>query len=106
MIDMKVSAPPSGTMLGDSGKEKYAYPEGLKLKLEGDTLTKLGLSPEALPTLGTKMPIRAVASVQEISKEQLADGTFETCIELQIEMMQFEGAEKSIAERMYGPANP
>jgi hypothetical protein len=105
MIDMKVSAPPSGSMLcGD--EEKHAYPEGLKLKLEGDVLAKLGLSPDALPDLGTKMPIRAVVSVQELSKEEMADGTFEVCLELQIEQMELgDQSEPSIAERMYGGKN-
>lgn len=101
MIDMKVTVPAQGTMLcGD--EKKYAYPEGLKIKLENDELQRLGINPDMLPTLGAKMRIAALASVQEVSKEQLADGTFEICLELQIEQMELGAEGPSIAERMYG----
>lgn len=100
MIDMKVSVPVQGTMLcGD--EKKYAYPEGLKIKLENDELQRLGINPDALPPLGTAMMVKAAARVQEVSKEQLADGTFEVCVSLQIEQMELGVEGPSIAERMY-----
>lgn len=64
-----------------AGLDAPLYPWGLTLRLDDETIKKLGI---AIPEGGAKMRIDAIASVSSVSSRQEVDG--ETCssIELQI----------------------
>lgn len=60
------------------------YPWGLQIRLEDEELTKLGID---TPAVGDEWHMVCTACVTAVSETQMADGTSERCVTLQIEMM-------------------
>lgn len=73
-----------------------AYPYGLTLCLNSESLEKLGIT--TLPPIGARLRISAVATVTSISQNQEADGDEEKRIELQVTDMDPPRAVNSMYE--------
>jgi hypothetical protein len=86
-----------------SGLDAPMYPWGLTLRLDEETLAKLGM---AIPESGAQMTVNAVATVTSVSSRQEIDG--ETCsnVELQITELDItptQGTSKATqANSLYG----
>jgi hypothetical protein len=63
-----------------------AYPYGLCLSLNSETLTKLGI--KDLPKVGTKVRITAVGEVISVSQRQELDGDQARSVDVQITDME------------------
>ncbi|KAG2171874.1 hypothetical protein INT44_002519 [Umbelopsis vinacea] len=91
-------------MLGypDSAEDQPAYPYGLSICLDDETLAKLGIT--ELPKVGTVMQLTALVEVCSVSQYENQDGA-DNSLSLQITDMELaagNGAEKPIANRIYG----
>ena len=75
------------------------YPYGLCLHLCDDTIEKLGLT--GLPEVGSKVEIRALATVVSVGMNQQQDGDKEQRAELQITDMEMAKATGDLSKRMY-----
>ena len=85
MINLKAEPKPhkdADTMMCAPCYDEPAYPYGLTLSLNRETLDKLGI--KGLPAVGAVMKIVAKAVVTSVSQRQEADGEDYHCIELQI----------------------
>ena len=99
MIDMKLTPEQSQTMTILDMQEAQnietvgAYPEGLKIELEGEVLKRLAIGEGNLPQVGQKFMLCAMVEVIEVGKEQ---GTMDTelCVELQIQQMELNAPEQ------------
>lgn len=72
------------SLLGDA-KTEDAYPYGLVLHLDEDTLTKLGV--KGLPAVGAKVRVVAMAEVQSVSQHDSKGGAHRS-VSLQITDME------------------
>ncbi len=99
MIDMKLTPEQSQaqTFLGveDAGDVLPAYPEGLKISIEGDALKRLAIGEGNLPAVGTKLLLNALVEVVEVCKEEGAIDS-EYCVELQITSMELVSNEPKL----------
>lgn len=79
-----------------------AYPYGLSITLNDETITKLGLA--ALPAAGQKMMLHARVEVTSVSQYEQKDNDKERSIGLQITDMAVEAdrGEADAATVMYG----
>ncbi len=77
-----------------------AYPYGLRLTLDKDTLEKLGLK---LPAVGEKLSIVAVGCVKSVHASENASGDKYASCDVQIEEMEAEAESpmEKITERLY-----
>lgn len=91
--DMEATCCPSG--------EAPAYPYGLCLYLDNDTLAKLGIA--ELPDVGTKLVLSAIVEVTSNTQRQTQEGK-NVAMDLQITDMDLEAPGKSAAQRLYGKA--
>lgn len=104
MISMKLTPEEAkdeaGCCVPEPG-EGPAYPYGLCLYLDDETLTKLGIT--TLPDVGTKMQLTAVVEVTSNSQRQTQDGKTVN-MDLQITDMELSGSEaqKDQATMLYG----
>lgn len=62
--------------------EKPKYPYGLELRLDNESLTKLGIT--TLPKVGMKLRLEAKVFVESVSEEERADGKPNRHVGLQI----------------------
>lgn len=106
MKSMKLSKAEAKTMLGccpEDGDSGPAYPYGLTLYLNEDTLKKLGLT--EMPEVGGKMNLQAMCIVTGTSQRQEQDGGMHQCVDLQITDMDMaedgKTEEADPAEKMY-----
>ncbi len=106
LIDMKrQSETEDSTML--SPKTQDEYPWGLRISLDDETLTKLGMA--ELPKIGAEYKLVALACVVSISQNESSEGKPSRHVELQIEQMMLmpaaeeEGEDKGedMAKKMY-----
>ncbi len=104
LIDMKrQSETEDSTML--SPKMQDEYPWGLRLSLDDETLTKLGMG--GLPKIDAEYKLVALACVVSISQNESAEGAPRRHVELQIEQMvlapaaEEEDEGKAMAKGMY-----
>lgn len=81
--------------------EKPIYPYGTCLYLEEDTLAALGI--KEMPTVGTQIPIQAVAKVTGTSEREFEGGTRKT-LDLQITSMAFEPDAGEQVKKLYPSA--
>jgi hypothetical protein len=107
MIDMKLTNQAKGdaTMLAEADKpEGPEYPYGLRISLDNDSLTKLGMN--ELPALDAEFTLTAKVCVVSVSQhESQGSDKPHRSVDLQIEMMALaseDAGNKSQAERMYG----
>ncbi len=86
MIDMKQKPSSPVTMLSDVAEEG-AYPHGLCIKLDNESLKRLGIGSSNLPRVGQKFAVLAGAEVVAVEKE---DGQMEQgyCVELQLQQIE------------------
>lgn len=106
MISMKLSAAEAKaeTMLGcgPDSDDQPAYPYGLSIQLDDETLAKLGITD--LPPVGTVMQLTALVEVCSVSQYENQDGA-ENSMSLQITDMELANGNaepKSLANRIYG----
>ena len=87
-----------------SAEEAPKYPYGLSIDLNGDSMTKLGIT--TLPAVGEEVAITAVAKVTRISAYEEQSGS-EQCMGLQITMMELDipSQTASPADRLYAKAD-
>lgn len=108
MKDMKLAAraKEGETMLGADAAEpdRPEYPYGLRINLDNETLTKLGMT--ELPEIDQEFKITALACVVSVSQhDNKGSDKPDRSVDLQIEMMDLLRASeetKSAAERLYG----
>lgn len=113
MIDMKLTPEQAQQMTslatgeGENIEIVGAYPEGLKLEFEGETLRRLAIGSGNLPPVGAKYMLHAIVEIVEVSKEEGAMDT-EYCVEAQIQQMELADAQneqqRAMAQinKMYG----
>lgn len=87
MINLKSDPKPkegqnAANMLSAPVYDEPAYPYGLTLRLNDETLTKLGI--KELPKVGTKVRIVAMAEVQSVGQYKERDGDQQRHVELQV----------------------
>lgn len=68
-----------------TGAEGPEYPWGLSIRLEDETLTKLGVT--TLPDVGDEFRLVCIARVDSVSQSQMASGRNDRCVSLQITQM-------------------
>lgn len=104
MIDMKLK-PEAKTMLGEPVQmDAPEYPYGLRICLDNDSLTKLGIT--ELPAIDAEFKVTALACVVSVSQhESQGSDKPHRSVDLQIEMMELAPAKEesgtSQAQRMY-----
>ena len=91
MIDMKQKPASPVTLLGDEADDGQ-YPYGLQIRLDNESLKRLGIGEGNLPQVGQRFAISGLAEVVEVSKE---DGQTEKgyCVELQIQQIELAAPE-------------
>lgn len=107
MIDMQRTPEPKpgATLVSEPHQDEPRYPWGLEIRLEAPELAKLGISPDALPAVGTPMTLNAQVRVTMVRSEASLEGGKDITVSLQIEQMQLGSAvQQGLAERMYGGA--
>lgn len=72
--------------IGSGSSDKYPY--GLTLRLEEDSLEKLGIDDESLPNAGDELTFSIKARVTDVSSRERADGDDTCCVELQVTKMK------------------
>ena len=106
LIDMKLKPQPKAeekTLLSvDSDRPEYPY--GLRISLDDESLTKLGMS--ELPTVDAEFILEALTCVIGVSRNYTQDpGTQHRLLELQIKTLQLtpakEQSEASHAQQLY-----
>lgn len=91
MIDMKQKPSSPVSMLGDVA-EDGAYPYGLRIHLDNESLKRLGIGEGNLPQVGQRFAIKGLAEVTVVRKE---DGQMEQgyCLDLQIQQFELAAPE-------------
>lgn len=81
-----------------SNDDAPAYPYGLCINLDSESLAKLGISEP--PAVGTKMALQAIVEVVSMSQYQ-NQKTTDSSVSLQITDMDLQG-KSDAAEKLYG----
>ena len=106
LIDMKLKPQPKAeekTLL-NAEADRPEYPYGLRITLDDESLTKLGMS--ELPTVDAEFTLEALTCVIGVSRNYTHDpGTQGRSLELQIKALQLtpakEQSEASHAQQLY-----
>lgn len=77
--------------------ESDRYPYGLKIHIDEDTYKKLGLG--AVPKVGEKFAILAMAEVADIHQNKTTDDRMHVSMSLQITDMDMKAAEEEKEEK-------
>jgi hypothetical protein len=83
--------------------EKPLYPWGLELRLEDESLTKLGVDASSL-SIGQKFTVTAYVEVTSTSLRKEQDGT-DACVSLQITDMALDARGDSPVQGLYAKSN-
>lgn len=78
-----------------TGSDGPEYPWGLEIRLEDETLTKLGITD--LPDVGDEFRVVCVVRVDSVSQSQMASGRQDRCVCLQITQMGLEAEDGAAA---------
>lgn len=98
---MKISKSSQETMAKPAMLEAPQYPYGLSIRLDNDSLEKLGMSD--LPKAGKKMKLMAMVEVVGSSQHTMKGGKDMKSVELQITSMGLESdSEKDASKELYG----
>ena len=102
MVNMKMSPEEAKEESGISEVDAPLYPYGLMIRLNDESLEKVGLT--ELPKVGTKIQITAMCEVVSTSSRQDQSGEDESSVELQITDMELGAAQSSntMASILYG----
>lgn len=73
------------------------YPWGLQIRLEDESLAKLGIT--KLPEIGAEFHLTVVAQVQSATESKMASGRTDRCVCLQITMMGIDLEESAAQEK-------
>lgn len=92
MVNMKLSRDESNQLAAIETKpgDGPAYPWGLTIHLDTDTLKKLGY--DTPPAVGSELTLNAKVTVTSVGMNQQQDGDKEQRAELQITDMELAGA--------------
>lgn len=104
MINMKLSKKAATALVETSPGDAPAYPYGLRLCLDTETLEKLGITD--LPRVGTVITLQARAEVVSTGVNQEQDGDKRMHCDLQITDMALDGGDKSPAQKLYAGMAP
>ena len=106
LIDMKLTAEskPEAKTLLSAEADRPEYPYGLRITLDDESLTKLGIS--ELPTIDAEFTLEALACVISVSRNYIQDPSMQRrSLELQIKTLQLtpakEQSEASHAQQLY-----
>jgi|SRR6185503_14721818 len=77
-----------------------AYPYGLEVRLDKETLEKLGLT-DKLPKVGTSLTLTALVDVTSVSENESTDGGTNCSVSLQITDLALATA-KDAGDELYG----
>lgn len=109
MIDMKLEAKKAGSMLGSDCSpctdDMPKYPYGLEIHMNNESLEKLGIGPENMPTIGASIQMMAMVKVTSVNLSERADeGKGKNLsVGLQITAMELMPEKtKSAAQVLYG----
>ena len=81
------------TLATDSNAPRYPY--GLEIRLDNESLTKLGMS---LPKVGSYVKVRAEACVTSVSENESKGGKAQRSVSLQIERLAVDDEPQSMEE--------
>lgn len=88
LVSMKLPPKPASEesmgMPAEVEMEMPLYPWGLEIRLDNDSLTKLGITAESLPAVSSSLMLTAKVDVTEVSSEQRAGQGPELEVKLQI----------------------
>lgn len=73
------------------------YPWGLQIRLEDESLAKLGITD--LPEIGAEYHLTVIAEVQSATESKMASGKTDRCVCLQITMMGIDLEESAASEK-------
>lgn len=104
MINMKLSKKEAQAEVAPSPGDGPAYPYGLSLCLDTETLEKLGYSEP--PAVGSKLTVTALVTVTSTGVNQQQDGDKRQHCDLQITDMELGAADIDRAQRAYPNMNP
>ena len=99
MKSMKLSKKAATALVECSPGDAPAYPYGLNLCLDNESLAKLGITEP--PPVGTEIVLRAKAVVTSCGMRQEQDGDKRVHCDMQITDMEFEAPPAEPAKRMY-----
>lgn len=74
-----------------------SYPWGLEIRLEDESLAKLGIT--TLPEIGAEFHLSVVATVKSASESRMASGRTDRCVCLQITMLGVDLEESAADEK-------
>lgn len=104
MINLKLTAQEQKQDALDEAQDTPAYPYGLQLHLDDDTMKKLGI--DAMPQVGASIQFTANANVCGARARAEGDGGTEASMDLQITDMQIHTPPASFeakARKIYDP---
>jgi len=101
LVDMKLTKKESKEMTAGSELTQPAYPYGLRLELNDESMKKIHI--ESMPEVGTKVLVHAVAQVERVSENQTQEGKRQD-MSLQITELGFEPykGKKATEKILYG----
>ena len=101
LVDMKFTKAEAKAQAEEYSKpspdNEPSYPWGLEIRLEDESLAKLGIT--TLPEIGAEFHLSVVATVKSASESRMASGRTDRCVCLQITMMGIDLEESAEEER-------
>jgi hypothetical protein len=101
LVDMKFTKAEAKAQAEEYSKpspdNEPSYPWGLQIRLEDESLSKLGIT--TLPEIGAEFHLTVVAEVQSATESRMASGRTDRCVCLQITMMGIDLQESAAEER-------
>jgi hypothetical protein len=101
LVDMKFTKAEAKAQAEEYSKpspdNEPSYPWGLEIRLEDESLAKLGI--KTLPEIGAEFHLSVVAMVKSASESRMASGRVDRCVCLQITMMGVDLEESAAEER-------
>tara|TARA_R100001143_G_C3360997_1_gene135673 strand:- start:6661 stop:6987 length:327 start_codon:yes stop_codon:yes gene_type:complete len=96
LVDMKQSAAEVEKVCEAPCEDQPKYPWGLEIRLNNESLKKLGI--KELPAVGTKMKVTAMGVVESARESKRRKGRSDRSVEIQIEKLHVGKASAASAE--------